>query len=110
MQARGKIPLSVRKATLEARLVALGDRLQSIGEELVTHVDPDWEELAAVREGDEVLEATGLAGQHEIRRIKAALHRIEAGDYGICVRCGADISEARLDALPFTPFCKECAT
>jgi RNA polymerase-binding transcription factor DksA len=110
MQARVKTPVSVRKAALEARLVDLGERLNAIGEELLSHVDPDWEELAVAREGDEVLEATGLAGQNEVRQIKAALHRIATGDYGVCVRCGAEISEARLDALPFTPFCKECAT
>lgn len=104
-----KVPLPTRRKMLEARLVELGTRLETIEEELDSHHDPDWEELAVQREGDEVLEATGLAGKAEIPLIHAALRRIDDGSYGECVRCGAEIAEARLDALPWTPFCRECA-
>ena len=38
-----------------------------------------------------------------------ALARIGAGEYGACTRCGNDIAEARLDVLPWTPFCPACA-
>jgi RNA polymerase-binding transcription factor DksA len=107
MQAKTQI--STRKAQLERRLVELGARLEAIEEELESHNDPDWSELAVEREGDEVLEATGEAGQIEIRQIRNALQRIEVGDYGICVRCGEDIAEARLDAIPWTPLCRSCA-
>ncbi|OZA94783.1 MAG: hypothetical protein B7X57_00180 [Erythrobacter sp. 34-65-8] len=34
---------------------------------------------------------------------------MEEGSYGICVRCGDDIAEARLDAIPWTPLCRSCA-
>lgn len=37
-----------------------------------------------------------------------ALERIEQGGYGDCQQCGTPISKARLDALPFTPYCIEC--
>ncbi|MDP1578101.1 MAG: TraR/DksA C4-type zinc finger protein, partial [Cypionkella sp.] len=70
---------------------------------------PDWEDLATERESDEVLEGMGNAGLLEIRRIEAALARIEAGDYGICATCGQDIEPERLDVLPDTPFCRSCA-
>ncbi|MFP5478210.1 MAG: TraR/DksA family transcriptional regulator [Alphaproteobacteria bacterium] len=109
MQASGKTPLPARKAQLEGRLVELGARLEAIDEELDSHHDPDWEELAVQREGDEVLEATGEAGLAEIRQIRNALKRMEEGSYGICVRCGDDIAEARLDAIPWTPLCRSCA-
>ncbi|NJM82652.1 MAG: TraR/DksA family transcriptional regulator [Tabrizicola sp.] len=102
--------VSDRRKVLEARLLDLRSRLRSIEAELDSHQNPDWEELAVEREGDEVLEATGLSGQTEIRRIEVALARIESGDYGICVKCGAEISEDRLDVLPYTPFCRTCAT
>ena len=104
------IPVAARKAQLLARLGDLNDRLSSIETELDSHHNPDWEELATEREGDEVLETMGVSGQHEIRMIEAALHRIEAGEYGYCVKCGAQIGEARLDAVPYTPFCLSCAT
>jgi len=109
MQAKVKTPIPDRRATLEQRLVELGVRLEAIEDELDSHQNPDWEELATEREGDEVLEATGNAGLAEITRIRAALRRIDAGSYGECVRCGESISEARLDVLPWTPLCRSCA-
>ena len=102
--------LKARKDELLARLVALTERLQATEAELLSHDDKDWEELATQREGDEVLEGIGLGAQEEMRAIKAALRRIEDGEYGVCQRCGVPISAARLDTLPFTPFCKDCAT
>ena len=61
------------------------------------------------RETDEVLEGEGRAGQVEMMAIRAALARIEEGTYGICLKCGEDISEARLNVLPDTALCKNCA-
>lgn len=104
-----KTSVAARKAALEARLGDLNARLHAIGAELDSHHNPDWDELAQEREGDEVLEASGTSAQAEIRRITAALSRIAGGDYGFCARCGAEIAEERLDALPFTPFCRACA-
>ena len=102
-------PLAMRKSQLETRLAALTDRLGAIETELQSHDEKDWEELATAREGDEVLESIGVGSQSEMRAINAALSRMDAGEYGVCVRCGTPISEARLDLLPFTPFCKDCA-
>lgn len=103
------IDISRQEAVLKARLAELDTRLQQIETELDSHQSKDWEELAVEREEDEVLEGIGTSGLAEIERIRAALARIEAGEYGICVRCGAEISEERLDALPATPFCRDCA-
>ena len=100
---------SQRKAQLETRLAELQARIDGIENELDSHNSPDWEELATQREGDEVLEDLGTAGQLEMRQIAAALQRIDEGDYGLCTKCGAEISEERLDLLPQTPFCRSCA-
>lgn len=91
------------------RLADLGVRLNGIEAELVTHADADWSEQAVERETDEVLEHLGLAGQEEIRQIRAALDRISAGSYGRCTTCGEAISDDRLEVLPATPFCRTCA-
>lgn len=109
MQANFKTPIPVRKAALEQRLRELGVRLEAIEDELDSHQNRDWEDLATEREGDEVLEATGNAGLAEITQIRAALGRIADGSYGVCVRCGEPITEARLDVLPWTPLCRSCA-
>jgi RNA polymerase-binding transcription factor DksA len=109
MQAAQVTPLALRKAMLQGRLIELGARLEGIEEELDSHHNPDWEDLATEREGDEVLEATGRAGQQEIAMIRAALRRVADGTYGQCVRCGEPIGEARLDLVPWTPHCRSCA-
>lgn len=98
-----------RKSQLEDRLADLKGRLAGIEAELESHKATDWEDLATERESDEVLEGMGLSGQQEIRMIEAALGRIASGEYGFCVKCGAEIGEERLDVLPFTPFCRSCA-
>ncbi|EEW25567.1 TraR/DksA family transcriptional regulator [Rhodobacter ferrooxidans] len=103
-------PIAKRKAALQARLGDLTARLAQIEEGLDSHGEQDWEELAIERSDDEVLEGMGVSAQQEMRMIEAALTRIASGDYGICAKCGADISEARLDVLPYTPFCRDCAT
>jgi len=100
---------SKRRTVLESRLQELDVRLHQIDEELDSHNSKDWEELATEREEDEVLEGMGLSGQAEIRMIKAALARMDAGEYGDCVDCGEVITSERLDVLPYTPFCRACA-
>ncbi len=100
---------ATRKAQLEKRLAELNARLKRIDEELDQPLSEDFSEQAVEREDDEVLEDLGLAGQQEIRMIEAALDRIENGSYGICVACGEEISEARLDVVPHAPRCRSCA-
>lgn len=101
--------LAKREAQLTARLADLDRRMSGIEAELDSHQTKDWEDMATEREGDEVLEGMGVTAQTEQRMILAALDRIKAGDYGICTKCGTTIAEERLDALPFTPFCRTCA-
>ncbi len=43
----------------------------------------------------------------ELKQVQAALQRVEDGTYGTCVDCGRSISDARLEALPWTPYCVE---
>jgi DnaK suppressor protein len=45
-----------------------------------------------------------------IGKIREALDRIEAGDFGECEDCGDQIGEARLKARPVTTLCIECKT
>src|SRR5271157_3853107 len=44
----------------------------------------------------------------ELSQIEHALQRIAAGVYGRCEFCGGKISEARLNALPYTNTCIDC--
>jgi len=40
--------------------------------------------------------------------IDEALMRLNEGMYGICAECGIEISERRLEAVPFAKLCVEC--
>lgn len=51
----------------------------------------------------------GKEGKEKIALIDLALSKILVGDYGICESCGDDIAEKRLEALPWTRLCIECA-
>ena len=43
-----------------------------------------------------------------LRAIEEAIHRIEAGTYGICTECENEIAANRLEAVPWTRVCIEC--
>jgi RNA polymerase-binding transcription factor DksA len=94
---------------LQDRLRELNERLEEIEEDLDEPADPDFEERATEREGDEVLENLGNAGLAEIKMIQAALARIKDGIFGSCVSCEGPISKERLEILPHTARCKKCA-
>ena len=102
--------IPARKAQLEARLAELDTRIHKIEDQLDDPVTRDWEDGAQEREGDEVLEGMGLAGLKEMELIRAALKRIDEDEYGICLKCGSDISEERLDVVPHAALCRNCAT
>ena len=44
-----------------------------------------------------------------LEQIAAALDRIEQGTYGRCQECRQPIPAARLQAVPYTPYCIACA-
>lgn len=41
-----------------------------------------------------------------LEEVRDALQRIEAGTYGVCIDCGRPIESARLEAAPWTPYCR----
>lgn len=45
----------------------------------------------------------------KLRRIDAALARIEEGHYGVCIESGEEIEEKRLETQPWAEFCIEVA-
>jgi len=74
----------------------------------------------AVEQSAEELERSFLAGQREVamrnlenesanlREARAALRRINAGTYGICLECEEPISARRLAAVPAAALCIRC--
>ncbi len=44
-----------------------------------------------------------------LARVRAALARLQAGEYGDCLECGEPIARLRLDTDPAAPLCVACA-
>lgn len=49
------------------------------------------------------------ATERRLTESDEALERLEMGTYGVCGVCGETISLGRLDALPSTGSCRQCA-
>jgi DnaK suppressor protein len=60
-------------------------------------------------QGQAMAQATQRRREIELRRIEAALHRIEQDEYGYCGKCGEEITPKRLELDPTTPLCIDCA-
>ena len=54
-------------------------------------------------------QATGHRRSHELRRIAAALKRIENDEFGYCLNCDEEIAPGRLAFDPSIPVCIDCA-
>ncbi len=52
----------------------------------------------------EALQEDTLASR-TLLQVQDALHRIEDGTYGKCIACGRQIEAARLEAIPWAPYC-----
>jgi RNA polymerase-binding transcription factor DksA len=48
--------------------------------------------------------------QYLVDEARAALRRLSAGTFDKCEGCGKSIANARLEALPYTRYCVQCAT
>lgn len=97
------------KARLESRLQELVTKVNEIDRTLREPDSPDSEERATENEGEEVLEDIGNAALNEICSINAALDRMDAGNYGKCTLCQEKIDSKRLETLPNTAMCSNCA-
>ena len=81
-------------------------------QEHIKHKDgppnPDFAEQATERQNEDVVYGLDEAARVELEQIKQALHRIETNEYGLCLDCGEQIPYERLEAIPFTAYCKNC--
>ena len=98
-----------QRQTLENKLVELEDRLVHVKKDATKSVSHDFAEQATERENDEVLDEIARETQMSIEEIRLALRWLEGENYGRCRSCGNDIEPARLDVLPSTTLCVECA-
>jgi DnaK suppressor protein len=83
-------PAGMEGGNLSAAPIHLGDLSSDVSAQEVN---------AALRENQGAIRAA----------VADALKRIDEGNFGRCERCGKNISQKRLDALPYARFCLNCA-
>lgn len=94
------------------------DRRSSILER-VRKLEAAWQELEErAIELEEEAQKASIAkpydkldenGKIQIEQIDLALVKMSIGDYGVCESCGDEIAPRRLEAIPWTRLCVECA-
>ncbi|MEB4592965.1 TraR/DksA family transcriptional regulator [Candidatus Thiothrix sp. Deng01] len=85
-------------------------RLDGVSSDLSSEHSADSAEQVTERENEDVLRNLKEETHLELKQVRAALKRIETDEYGICAKCGEEISAARLDALPYATLCIRCAS
>lgn len=75
---------------------------------LETDPEPESEERGQTETMIRLLDRLDERMKREIEAIDHALMKIETGSYGRCERCGKDIPDARLQAVPWTATCLAC--
>ena len=110
------IDISKAKAALQEERAHLVHQLEELGaaETGDLRADLDFggsfaDAAAVTAERTEVLGLVdSIKGQ--LDDVDAALAHIAAGTYGICDKCGTEISPARLEARPASILCVNCKT
>ncbi|WP_438952101.1 TraR/DksA family transcriptional regulator [Porticoccus sp.] len=101
--------LEAIRQQLTTRRTELADRLSSLKADITQSHSRDWAEQAQERENDEVVEALGNEAKQELSLVNRAIERIESGTYNLCSQCGGEIALQRLQAVPYTNLCINCA-
>lgn len=94
---------------LRARLTELEAMIARLDGETTQPLSPQFDDQANDLEDLATNESLEAHHKAEIGQIQAALARIDAGTYGICDNCGADIAPARLEVQPDATRCINCA-
>lgn len=95
---------------LKAKKIELEDRLGRVETSLRKTHDKDWAEQAQERENEDVVVALEANTRAELIQVNEALGRVDVDEYGICTVCDGPIRVERLEALPYTDRCYNCAS
>lgn len=74
----------------------------------------------AIEKAPDLLDAVQLTAERELalhdvsrrsrlaREVRPALKRIDDGSYGICLNCEVEVTDRRLEAVPWAAYCVGC--
>lgn len=104
------VPVVIVQA-LEEEREALTRQLNELGfGDSSLEYDPNFADTSQVTA--ERGEVANLAAslQEALAEVDRALSKIEEGTYGVCEKCGKEIPTARLEAMPTSRLCMDCAS
>lgn len=81
--------------------------VESSGEEFGSEM-PEMIDEASRTINRRILLSIGDNAHQIMKLVQEALERIDEGEYGVCVECGEDIPEKRLELVPYAQFCVRC--
>ena len=90
-----------------ARLTADFDEVVAASKDTNADDEHDPEGATIAFERAQVSSVVQATGEH-LAEVRAAIARWDAGDYGTCERCGAQIPAERLEARPTARRCVAC--
>lgn len=98
-----------RRLTSEhEKLVDSVNRSRMAAEEIQLENTEDEGDLATISHARDLLYNLHEGGFARLRLVQEAINAIERGQYGECRRCGNDIDEKRLNAVPWVTMCIRC--
>jgi len=98
------------EALLRSRLAELSSHVEQLRRELIIDDEVDDEAMQAFRSTNrEFLMSTMEREIRNISEIEQALERIAKKEYGVCITCETTIPDKRLQAIPWTRLCVDCA-
>ncbi len=95
---------------LKAKQQALLTRIDAIENDFKKGRSQDFADQTTESENDQVLDEIHHETKTELSMVNEALNRLEQDLYGICSVCEEPINPERLNALPYTTICIECAS
>lgn len=88
---------------------SLSSRIEAIKKDFSKGRSADFSEQATEQENEEVLVQLKVEAEEELRLVNIALDKITNGGFGECEKCSEEIARARLEAIPYTKYCINCA-
>jgi len=95
-------------------------RLEALRDELIDRIGCLRPQLKQMKQGGDVIDRrkavvdAGTAAEllrlnaRELNEVTEALLKLDAGEFGLCERCGEPIEAVRLDARPQARCCRSC--
>jgi DnaK suppressor protein len=97
-----------RLSTEYENLIKSINRNRTAAEEIQLENTEDEGDLATISHNRDVLYNLHEGEFARLRLIQQAIKALDRGQYGECVRCGEDINEKRLEAIPWAALCIGC--